>query len=83
MDLTPGDRVALGGQLATFVAAVSSHPLWPHLNMVIWKVDGETSEAEDRWSHDALDPRQDVGDPVPGVDREQSLRQALLHRSQW
>lgn len=75
--LMPGDIVAdpLGGE-HVFVARVPHHPLWPQLSMVIWKL------ADGTWSHDALDPHQDVGEAKPstGQDRVERLRFALLGR---
>lgn len=75
--LTPGDRVHLAGMSAVFVVR-TQHPLWPHLALVVWRLD--TGE----WSHDALDFRQDVGEPEPATPelRVANLRAALLHRSQ-
>ena len=76
--LRHGDIVAdpFGGE-HVFVARVESHPLWPGLCMVIWKL------ADGSWSHDALDPRQDVGEPKPSTaeQRVERLRYALLGRT--
>jgi hypothetical protein len=79
-ELIPGQIVDLGTQSATFVAQVE-HPLWPHLRLVVWRMHHDAM----RWSHDALDPRQDVGDTRPSnaEERQYQLRRALLHRSQW
>ena len=64
---------------ATFVAQ-TEHPIWPHLRLVVWKL-----HRNDSWSHDALDPRQDVGTARPSTEAERhaALRRALLHQSQW
>ncbi len=56
--LTPGDEIEnpSGEGNWVFVGRIDSHPVWPHLCLVIWR-NIETGE----WSHDALDPRQEVG----------------------
>lgn len=76
-DLTPGDVIRNtfpeGPIEATFVAR-TMHPLWPHLELVIWRMqDGS-------WSHDALDRGQEIGDLVPCSvqDRTERLRAALF-----
>lgn len=78
LELTPGDQIIVpfGEATATFVQQ-AEHPIWPHLRLVIWRM------SDGSWSHDALDARQDVGDPVhlfpsPGT-REKNLRTALLN----
>lgn len=71
--LQPGDIVSMAGLSATFVQQ-AEHPIWPGLQLVIWRLpDGS-------WSHDALDPRQVVGERVEQSDeqRHESLRLALL-----
>ena len=79
-DLTPGDLfdVPFRGGTAVFVAQVDPHPIWPYLRLVIWRM-GDGS-----WSHDALDARQDVGEPrLPASPQERAerVRAALLHPS--
>ena len=66
-DLRSGDVVEQGGDLACFIAE-QQHPLWPHLRLVTWRLDGGG------WSVDALDARQVVGErvhdqPWPSSDR--------------
>jgi hypothetical protein len=77
-DLMPGNIVSIEGiGSATFVAH-TEHPLWPHLRLVIWKLDDGT------WSHDALDARQEVGTVNPWdepTERIDNLRRALLGRA--
>jgi len=73
-DLEPGDIVSLPGSPATGVfVARAKHPLWPALDLVVWRLSDGT------WSHDALDPLQDVGQAQPSTPerRQQVLRDAL------
>ena len=70
-ELTPGDRVALDGISAVFVAQ-TDHPLYAGMRLVIWKLDRDAT-----WSHDALSAFQSIGDIVPGEDRQANLRAAL------
>lgn len=84
MDLRPGDKTRLMGpggvQEAIFISTVSPHPLYPQLWMVIWRVIG--GRIHDRWSHDALNPLQDVGEVVEPRTREclqARLRFAILN----
>lgn len=80
-ELQPGDLVRLptpahiGPSEATFIAS-TVHPIWAHLQLVVWRMP-EGSPIE--WSHDALDARQDVGDAIPATPDERSdrLRAAL------
>lgn len=83
LELASGDKVAMPGeQPATFVALVQPHPLFAPLVMVIWRLPEGHPAGE--WSHDALNPWQEVGDVVSTPDqRQENLRRALLHRSQW
>ena len=84
-DLVPGMQIphrgpyiGLGSEVATFVARVDEHPVWPNLALVIWRMpDGWPSGV---WSHDALSPAQDVGEPLPSTveERQRNLRAALL-----
>jgi hypothetical protein len=69
MDLPPGVKV--DGH--TFVAQ-AHHPIYPGLMLVIWRM------ANGSWSHDALDPRQEVGEPEPWTSTGlvENLRAALL-----
>lgn len=76
--LVPGMKVIMpSGDQATFVAQ-TTHPLWPHLQLVVWRMP--ENWAPDVWSHDALDARQDVGAVVPcsSIERATNLRHALL-----
>jgi len=72
-NLISGDLVTAFGESATFVAQ-TQHPIWPWLQLVIWKL------ADGTWSHDALDARQQVGPAQPAgpLTREARLRRALL-----
>jgi hypothetical protein len=73
--LRPGQVVSIPelGLSATFVQQ-APHPIWPNLRLVIWKM------ADGSWSHDALDPRQDVGEIEPATPEAllANLRAALL-----
>lgn len=73
IDLLPGDVVELAGKSAVFVAR-TTHPIWPTLELVIWRLERNT------WSHDALSPLQVVGDCVAAdpETRQARLRAALL-----
>lgn len=67
-DLQPGDATAT----ACFVAR-TAHPLWPDLQLVVWRM------AHGGWSHDALDPRQVVGNLMPASSGVRTARlQAAL-----
>jgi hypothetical protein len=72
-ELIPGDRIQVLGRTSTYVGRLS-HPIWKHLQLVIWRMDDGT------WSHDALDIRQEVGSiqPTTPEQRMQCLKQALL-----
>ena len=73
-DLTPGDVVVLdGGDSATFVAR-TRHPLYPHLELVVWRL------ADGSWSHDALHISQYVGKVQPAdiFARKAQLQRVLL-----
>ena len=81
-DLEPGDRLTMpwpfggtGEKTSTFVAQCP-HPLWPHLQLVIWRMDDLT------WSHDALDARQElpgtIDRPADGFARLDRLHKAIL-----
>ncbi len=71
--LLPGDRVDLGGRSAVYITQ-AMHPLWPHLQLVVWKLD------DGSWSHDSLAARQDVGDAQSSTPAQRTarLRDALL-----
>lgn len=73
--LLPGDVVALGDRQAVYVSRCQ-HPLWPSLQLVIWRMD------DGSWSPDALDANQDVGTvlAVAPEQRRNRLRHALLPR---
>lgn len=74
-ELIPGDLVTddLGSFSATFVAR-TQHPIWPHLQLVVWRLE------DTAWSHDALSSRQHVGVVSVSTDAERQarLRTALL-----
>lgn len=65
------------GGLSTYVAQ-TQHPIYTGLRLVIWRMPEGHMVGD--WSHDALDPRQDVGEPIPSdaATREQVLRDALI-----
>lgn len=71
--LVPGDIVATDDRSGTFITA-TQHPLWPHLQLVIWRMD------DGSWSHDALSAHQDVGTVQPAdlFSRKAQLQRALL-----
>lgn len=71
-ELIPGDIVTLAGITATFITS-TTHPLWPHLELVTWWGPGDT------WHHDALMAVQDVGraQPTTHDDRQRALRDAF------
>lgn len=71
-ELVPGDLVSLGFEEAVFVAQ-TEHPLYAPLRLVVWRL------SDGRWSHDALDARQHVGETQPSSQdvREARLRAAL------
>jgi hypothetical protein len=73
MDLQPGQRIHVGGMSAIFVAR-TRHPIWPTMQLVVWKMDDGT------WSHDALSMTQDVGQPDPWTVESLlgNLKEALL-----
>jgi hypothetical protein len=60
-ELMPGDIVqdeglaAVGGPTRACFVAQTTHPVWRSLQLVIWRLEGG------RWSHDALDARQEIG----------------------
>lgn len=62
-DLQPGDMVTLGGMSAVFIAR-TDHPLWPVLQLVVWRLDDGTA------SFDALSPDQEVGELAPATRAE-------------
>jgi hypothetical protein len=71
-ELIPGDLVEGLTGAATFVGQLP-HPLYPGLQMVIWRMPDRS------WSHDALSPAQFVGEALPAnyIDRRQRLKAAL------
>ncbi len=73
-DLIPGDIVDVPVAGAGTFVARCQHPIWPHLQLVIWRL------ADGTWSLDALDARQYVGHARPAnhLDRDLALRHALL-----
>lgn len=73
-DLLPGDEVHLPPDASAVFIAQTQHPLWPQLQLVIWRL------ADGSWSHDALDFHQQVGTRTPSsyADRMARLRTALL-----
>lgn len=76
--LVPGDFVTNGSMSAVFIAR-TVHPLWPELQLVVWRLIGEPVD----WSHDALSHRQDVGTVVRASPEQRitRLRAALLGRA--
>lgn len=74
-DLKPGMLVRQAGREAVFIAQ-SQHPLWPTLQLVIWRLldDGLPGE----WSFDALRAIQEVGEADP--EESDAQRRSRLHR---
>ena len=75
-DLTPGDVIfTLGLGSATFIVQ-AQHPIWPHLQLVVWYLHGSCT-----YSWDALSAMQELpGSIVPDnglVHRVEILKQAL------
>jgi hypothetical protein len=80
-DLIPGDCVTIQtGDSATFLCQ-TRHPIWPHLQLVIWWVD-DMEGKEPFWSFDALDERQEIGQirEATPADRSQQLARILLKK---
>jgi hypothetical protein len=80
VNLQPGDVVSVfgpDGPIAATYVAQTRHPLWPRLQLVVWRM------ADGGWSHEALSPAQDVGDVQPSTvaHRTQRLRAALFGAS--
>lgn len=79
LDLLPGDVFATSPiapeEHAMFIAR-TQHPIWPHLQLVIWRMTGG------RWSHDALDILQDVGEPI-GRRGDIGCRAGLFGEGEW
>jgi len=77
-DLIPGDLVTQGNMSAVFIVTCR-HPLWPTLQLVIWRLDN------DEWSHDALSILQEVGEIISSTksEREARLRAALVGGRTW
>lgn len=74
-DLLPGDLVTLSvTDLSAVFIARTEHPLWPHLQLVIWKM------SDGSWSHDALFAQQEIGTIAPSTSDE---RKARLRRALW
>lgn len=63
IDLQPGDLVTLGDRSAVFIVQ-AEHPLWPVLQLVVWRLDDGTA------SFDALSSIQEVGDVAPATRAE-------------
>lgn len=72
-ELVPGDVVTLGGEIGFYVAR-TRHPIWQHLELVIWR------RPDGSWSHDALHREQDIGRVLPSTAalRAERLRAVLL-----
>lgn len=70
-ELLPGDLVSNGGMSAVYITR-TTHPIWPHLELVIWRME------DGSWSHDALLARQDVGAVTDATTPERRVR---LHRA--
>lgn len=75
--LFPGEVVHMMGRQAVYIEQ-APHPIYAGLRLVLWKLD--TGE----WSHDALDPRQEVGETLPSTPEERrvALRWALLRQGE-
>lgn len=82
-DLIPGDLVTLPatGDSAVFLCQ-TKHPIWPHLQLVIWWVNEGMMNAEAFWSFDALLADQEIGviQEANPADRHQQLLKILLHK---
>lgn len=78
-DLIPGDVVSapLSDLTAVFVTQCE-HPLWPGLQLVIWR-QGNPHQSRGIWFHDALSFEQVVGNTwaTNDQDRIKALRWAL------
>lgn len=74
-ELIPGNIIDVGDKRGTFIAH-TKHPIWPSLQLVIWKM------SDDTWSFDALSLNQDVGHLSPTSNKpkhnQARLRRALL-----
>lgn len=76
-ELFPGDIVTRHAPEREVKAAFigrTRHPLWPHLDLVIWRLD------DGSWSLDALLARQEVGliKDTPPEKRNEILRACLI-----
>jgi hypothetical protein len=69
-ELIPGQIVDNGGMSALFICQ-APHPLYPALRLVVWQLAGSG-----RYSFDALDARQDVGQARPDDYHARRLRLA-------
>lgn len=74
----PMDNSGSTGLVESIFVAQTQHPLYPALQLVVWKFIHHPFGLE--WSHDALSPMQDVGYPEPfSQDRLlANLRKALV-----
>lgn len=72
-DLKPGDEVVVLDRVGVFVAS-GEHPKYAGLLLAIWWLDG-------RWSFDALDARQDVGECTPSSRQDREHRLDLVKAS--
>jgi len=61
--LQPGDLVTNGGMSAVFIAR-TVHPVWPVLQLIVWRLDDGTA------SFDALRSDQEVGEVAPATSAE-------------
>lgn len=73
-ELIPGDKIQIMDKLSAVFISQTTHPIWPHLQLVIWRLSDWS------WAHDALDSRQYIGevdrlDPVQTTER---LKEWLL-----
>lgn len=72
IDLMPGIKILDPVRGSHTYVAQCPHPLYKRLQLVIWRL------ADGTWSHDALSPVQDVGDPdLTQTEYEQNLREAF------
>lgn len=79
-ELIPGQIVSLDNDRATFVAMHTPHPRYPNLVLALWHVHPSSwlGTTDYRWSHDALDARQDIGELAPEIDQSVEASWARL-----
>jgi hypothetical protein len=68
-ELEPGDKVTLpGGNISGVFIARASHPHYPGLKLVVWRLSDRTM------SYDALLGEQEVGEVERSTDMEKGRR---------